>query len=241
MIKPLDSKLIIESLNQYINNLRHIRQDLETEHKWSKDDARLALFAKLMNVSEHVMLGYHILREELNDKNLWDKWQKKGCLEVDVPEDTTIESAISHSLIQFELMLRSSLLQNTLYQLEHSFKQFIKKIDINACNSGNTEFKNLYDWLLKKTEMTELIPLLDLMRIIRNTSHNNGYFFPKNNKSVKIKYKEKIYYFEVGKAPEIANTEFYVTLLPDLTNLLRNLVTSELILNYHTIEGDITA
>jgi len=56
----------------------------------------------------------------------------------------------------------------------------------------------VYSWLLCKLKLKKWESLLDLLRCIRNTIHNNGVYLPSTGKDETIEYNGAIYTFIVG-------------------------------------------
>ena len=57
----------------------------------------------------------------------------------------------------------------------------------------------MYRRILKDTELESEIPLLDILRHIRNGQHNNGVFLPSDGEDETISYAGKVFTFEAGK------------------------------------------
>lgn len=180
-------------------------------------DARITLLNKCSSVLSAVMLGYALIDKHLSKEN-W--WSAHSTLPIDKNQMEQTGNA-------FEMLLRIALIHNILYAVESSFRIYVRAIDPDACVQGTAEFKNVYEWLLKKTGLQTYSALLDLWRNIRNTMHNNGLFIPTSRKDATVTYKGQTYEFHHGKPNEFVNTAFIVRLLPDIRDLLMALLTSD--------------
>jgi hypothetical protein len=64
--------------------------------------------------------------------------------------------------------------------IESSLRLFLRALDPTACNGGMKEFNSIYDCLFNSklaTAPADGIELLNLLRLVRNTIHNNGVYF----------------------------------------------------------------
>lgn len=211
----MDIEKIGRQLEQYSHMSIDTREDLTGKYSWIANDARITAFNKLNNVLTAMNLGYFLMHTYLLKKNWWKENQK-----LEVTED-----AIQNTLDCFEMFYRIGLIQNLNYSIESSFRVFVRKLDPTACNGGQAEFKSIYDWLLKKLNLqTANTELLDMLRNIRNTMHNNGLFFPANGQNQSIKYKGETYNFVVANPNSFVTTELIVGLIPDLLDLVKKVV-----------------
>ena len=125
--------------------------------------------------------------------------------------------------------------------IESSFRAFLKKIDPFSCNNSTAEFKSIYEVLLKKLDLKQYIPLLDLFRCIRNTIHNNGVFIPPSNKDECIKYKGKKYDFYVGKPQEHSSWNDLLFILDETILMMEDVLKTSIIMNMIHIDDPFTS
>jgi hypothetical protein len=64
------------------------------------------------------------------------------------------------------------------------------------------------------------IDLLDLLRFIRNTVHNNGVFFNRGGTDEQVVYKGNTYSFFYGKAVNFVTWGFLISVANDLIDLV---------------------
>jgi hypothetical protein len=110
-------------------------------------------------------------------------------------------------------------------------------LDPIACNNGTSEFLSIYNYLLKKLNLKQYNELLDLLRHIRNTIHNNGVYFHSDGKNKSIQYKGKEYKFWISKPVEFPNgvLSFLLDLMPDILKMIEDVVYSTKIISHSKI------
>lgn len=211
----MEIEIIGPKLEIYSHIPIDMRINLVAKYSWKEDDARITVFNKLNNVLTTINLGYFLMHTYLS-KNDW--WRQNQKFEV-------TDNSIQNILDEFEMFYRIGLIQNLSYSIESSFKIFVRALDSSACKGGLADFKNIYEWLLKKLNLQQNnTDLLDLLRNIRNTMHNNGLFIPTNGQNQSVKYHGITYNFEVGKPNNFVTTELVVGFIPDFLNLVEKVV-----------------
>ncbi len=201
------------------------KEELETEYGWENTDARMTIFNKMGSILSAVNTGYFLMNIYLSDINWWRQFNAS------VPDRN-----IKRAFWDFERFFKIGVIQDLFSCVESSFQIYVRTIDPSACSNGTTEFKNIYTWLLNKTNLQGSIPLLDLWRNVRNTMHNNGTFLPSNGKNQTVIYKECSYVFNNGEAISFMTTELILLLIADLLKLVENIVISTPIVSIHDIE-----
>ena len=192
------------------------RNALAAKYSWNDTDARLTILNKCSSILIAINLGYVFIHKCLS-KEQW--WRENSTLPINHPQMVSGGN-------EFEMMLRISLIHNILYSVESSFRIYVRAIDSSACSGGHSEFKGIYEWLLKRTGLQCHSSLLDLWRNIRNTMHNNGLFMPQSGRDTNVMFKGVSYDFVVGKPAEFVTTEFIVDLLPDMTQTIIDVLES---------------
>jgi hypothetical protein len=111
--------------------------------------------------------------------------------------------------------------------IESYLRLFLRAIDPVACNAGMAEFKSVYDCLFKTklaaapADCTELI---DLLRLVRNTIHNNGVYFSPRGGTVNLNWQGNTFEFRQGVAVDFVTWEFLIRVSDSLRTLLREIV-----------------
>ena len=126
------------------------------------------------------------------------------------------------------MSLRGAFLNNFFASVESSFRYYCREVSPGKCNNAAGNFKNIYEHLLSKNNfnLPNYIPLLDLWRNMRNTIHNNGKFYPDNQKDCDVPYQGTIYKFEVGKVPQFLTWDLLLNIIPHTKDMLLSVVNS---------------
>ena len=129
--------------------------------------------------------------------------------------------------------------------IESSFRIYLRELAPAACNNGTADFKSIYDSLFKKLKLQQrkdYTDLLDLLRHIRNTIHNNGVCFHPDGKNKTVTYKGKQYIFDIGKPVKLRGRvlNFLVGLMPDILKMIEDVVYSQDIISRNKIIDPIT-
>jgi hypothetical protein len=176
-------------------------------------DARLTTFAKVINVANSAQLALTFVGQHLLDPNWWHGTAKEKI----PPNDANIyiNEFVNFAKIAFVQFLFSS--------IESGFRILLRAVDPSACSQGTAEFKSVYECLLRSKLATTPpggIDLLDLLRFIRNTVHNNGVFFNRSGTDEQVAYKGKTYSFFYGKAVDFVTWDSLISVAQDLIDLV---------------------
>jgi len=222
--------------NQVIRDLMDLRNDyfniggkLQKENGWKENDARIGVFAKCVNVIEPVFFSLLFCEEQLRNPAYQARFSKDHKTPPH-PDETQhqVDSYIMYQQYSYAELLFAS--------IESSLRIFVRIIDPKACNEGKASFSSISDYLLAKTNLEKYKPLLDLFRLIRNTSHNNGIYLPEKNGNKTITWKDNSFTFEVGKQILFVTFPFLIELSKDLKEMLAGIIKSEVI---KTSEGSV--
>jgi len=177
-------------------------------------DARLTSFAKIINVLHSTQLALTFIGQNLLDPMWWA---------------STSKTAIPHTdaniyIREFDMFAKMGCVQFVFLSIESGFRILLRSIDSGACNGGTAEFKSVYECLLK-TKLTSTptysVELLDLLRYVRNTVHNNGVYYHKDGNDASVVYKGTTYNFLFSKPVDFVTWEFVLSLTEDVVKLLR--------------------
>lgn len=164
-------------------------QLIKTYPAWNQNtDARISVFSKCVNVITSTNLEMDFIMLDLTSDDWWQSKSKQK-----IPNEL-----IEHSIREFGIFLKISFFHMFFSSVESFIRAVVQALDPQACDSGKDNFKNLYAWLLSRLKLEKWNSLLDLLRCIRNTIHNNGIYFPKSSKNEIISYKGIEYRFIVG-------------------------------------------
>lgn len=138
-------------------------------------------------------------------------------------------------LNEFDMFTKIGFIQFMFSSIESAFRIFLKQLDPSACNNGTAEFKSIYSSLLRRLNLQHQENLLDLLRLIRNSIHNNGVYFHKSGVNETVTYKGKKYTFEIGKPITFVTWEFIFEVIEDINGLIMEVVNANEIKTIHQI------
>lgn len=211
----------IESIQIIRDNLFDSKDKIISQFPdWNpKKDARITLFSKLINVCNSTQLSFTFMHFHLTRVDWWKQIAKS-----EIPRKDSLMYAN-----EFDMFTKMGFIQFTFSSIESAFRLFVKAIDQNACNNGTADFKNLYSWLLKRCVLQSNESLLDLLRLVRNTIHNNGVYFHKSGRNESVKYNGVDYNFTIEKPVDFMTWDFIFKLSEDVAKLVNAVVESNVI------------
>lgn len=221
--------------DEVIKNLANLRNDyfqagklVQEKFGWKEKDSRVGIFAKCMNAIEPVFFSMIFCDEHLRDPKWQARFSKDG---ITLPQPEEVQHQVD-SYIMYQQYSYSELF---FAGIESSMRIFVRAIDPKACNEGKAFFASISDYLLEKTGLEKYAPLLELFRLIRNTSHNNGIYLPAKSGNKTINWKGKDYVFEEGKPVLFVTLPFLVEISKDLREMLIEIIESESIKSINEI------
>jgi len=179
-------------------------------------DARITIFSKCINVCNSIQLSFTFMHFHLTRPEWW-----KQIAKIEIP---TNDAEIY--LNEFNMFTKIGFVQFIFSSIESAFRIYVKSLDASACNNGTAEFKSIYSWLLKRTNLQGHENLLDLWRLIRNTIHNNGVYFHKSGLNESVTYKGINYDFNIGIPVDFVTWDFIFEVMSDIENLIIDVVKS---------------
>jgi len=141
---------------------------------------------------------------------------------------------------EFQNFAKLGLVQFSFSSIESTFRILLRAIDPGACRGGTDSFKSIYECLLRSnlsSAPVDAVELLDLLRHVRNTIHNNGVYFHRDGKNAQVTYKEMTYHFRHGQRVDFVHWDLLLTLTDDVRQLLVQVVSDEAVAG---ITGQIT-
>ena len=212
---------IREQLRRLRVRLGTLRAEHEAAHpEWRRGvDARLTGFGKLANIVESAELALKFLDEELSTTAWWERVYGRLPCAQDMSIYIRGSSANSPKADSVQMGFGS---------IESTLRIFLRAIDPGACLGGTSEFKSVYECLFrtKIVALTPALPLLDLLRMMRNTIHNNGFHFHRKRQDGSVEYKGVVRQFPIGRPIDFATWALIIELLEDAVDMLDAAVNS---------------
>jgi hypothetical protein len=180
-------------------------------------DARITAFAKLINVLNSVQLAFTFASKHLLNRQWWD-----AIARTPIPDGDKQVYAN-----EFANFTKLGFVHAMFSSIESSLRIFLRALDPCACNGGMAEFKSIYDCLFNSKLATAPIDgtqLLDLLRLVRNTIHNNGVYFNPRGGNVTLNWQGHTFEFKQGAPVDFVTWDFLILVSDSLRILLRQVV-----------------
>ncbi len=182
-----------------------------------KHDARITAYSKATNVLNSVQLVFAFTSKHLLHKQWWKAISRKPV------SDTDKQIYIK----EFGNLTRIAFVQGIFMAIESSLRLFLRALDPAACNGGMAEFKSIYECLFK-SKLSAIpadgVPLLDLLRLVRNTIHNNGVYFHPSGNDASVTWNGETFEFKQSAPVDFITWEFLIRASDALRQLLREVV-----------------
>lgn len=187
---------------------RTLRRDFPA---WApRSDARLTLLNKFHNILKSAELALAFIGGYLLDPRWWEEHHDPASLD-------TLDVIIT----EFSQFSKIAFFHQFFGAVESSFRIFLRALNPKAAKHATAEFRSVYVSLLT-TELPELshsIGLLDLLRLSRNTVHNNGMVFSADGEDATVAWQGRKYAFLQGRHVEFVTWEFAFDRVRDLVAL----------------------
>lgn len=236
------------STTELINKMVHLRH----EFKKSLDDvlatypyinvqkdARITFFSKSFTVMDSVILCLICADKYMPNISWWTRTAKPYGLKAPEPE---FRPAM---LMGFHMFILESCFHFLFSSFESSLRLMAKKSNKTRYEKDD-RFKNIYCWFLgglkfHPKDLKKYLKLLDVLRLIRNTIHNNGVYSPtfgrKGNppKNRQITYGGIKCKFIVGRAVKVKDFwELVFITTPDVLVMMKSIIGSSVISSIKT-------
>lgn len=190
----------------------------ETPTDYLKHDARRVYFITLRVILQNAQLSYIFMRDQLSNKN----WYMKQT-------GTFRPESASQALREYALMVKFFTVHAIAMATEETFRAIVRSAPSNFTVDPTKEFQSVYRHMLKILSMRKFEDLFEVLRLVRNTIHTNGVFFPPNRKNVQLSYVKRQFNFEVGKTLDWLGEEFLVWIATQLNDAMSEIVTSPVV------------
>ena len=156
------------------------------QHWIENKDIRYSIYNRLNNILISTKLSLIFIETHLKNPIWWNS----NFIEIK-PEE------MENSLLIYEGWLKHHFGSSLFIQTENFSRCILRSLDPEVCNNSTSEFINIYNCLLSKVGLgdPESKILFNLLRLIRNTIHNDGVYRNRNSKNELVIYKGIEYYF----------------------------------------------
>ncbi|HEX9927285.1 MAG TPA: hypothetical protein VGB02_01950 [Pyrinomonadaceae bacterium] len=216
--------------NALINQLEQLRPKVDTNIEQLKgtipncrlNDARLTAILHIGQIIDSAHLTFTFISHNLTpfDNSWWKEVYKSPF-----PNFTDYDKSvvINNLTVGF---VKVAFVQNLFSIIDSSFRLYLRAIDPTVCNGSTGNFQNIYTAL--KSRLTAFPSdgdeLIKLLRLTRNTIHNNGVYFDKNANNDQVTYKSVTYNFNHGKVIKFVTWEWLIEMLDDARQMLMGII-----------------
>lgn len=118
-------------------------------------------------------------------------------------------------------------------QLENFSRKILKALDPSACDNSKSTFQSIYTTLNSRINIAfpEAIPLYELIRLVRNTIHNDSVFRNKKSTIETVIYKGNKYSFIPEKPIDFVTWGFLIDITNDVILLITDIIKNKKISN----------
>ena len=162
-----------------INGLKKILENLDRDHSgWRKTrntfpadylnhDARREIFVSFLEISRNAQLCYFLMETQLCEQKWWEN--RYGRF-------TNIMA--TDALLSYAVMINLSTVHGLDSAVEETLRAIVRTKKAPFSMDPRKEFQSLFQHVLSKTGLTSLEPIFHILRLTRNSVHNNGVHDP---------------------------------------------------------------
>ncbi len=205
---------VLIELNLNLQNLAiQKRQEISKKYSsWNTEkDARLSIFFRLQTAIKNNQFGITFVQAFLDPAKL---------------KNLPIVH-IESMFLEYDKFMRFSFFQFIFSQIESSIRIFMRAIDIDAYYKKKYPFGNIYSFIDNYLGLKKYNDLFYFLRLIRNSIHNNGMYFPDNQKEPIINYREKSHTFKIGKPISCGDWITLFNVTEDIVSALKEIIESK--------------
>jgi hypothetical protein len=203
-----------------------ILNDLRAAYGWSDEDWRMVTVNRLRNVIQSALAVRVFQWVIFPNDNFWKTFF----------EGVPSPNQMADHFRELDMMARFAALHGMFSALEADVRTIVSRIDPNACGGGKATFDSIVKWLLARaTSAAQYFDFIEVLRLTRNTIHNNGVHRPTNGQNVTIQYKGKTFLFVVDQPIDFAGWDFVAFVGNEILGLLRTLVTDQAIVGLPSV------
>lgn len=220
-----DADTLPAVLGQVGDRFRAERGRLGAEHpEWDpRVDARLAAFDRIAEALDHARTALALVR-----------------MRVPAEPRPVVQAGVATpgpDLAGFDRFIRTACLAAVLAGAEGFFRSLVRVLDPGACHGGAGEFKSVYDAVLARVRRRRWIPLLDLLRVLRNTAHNQGVYRYKHPRDHEVAWRGRRYRFILDQPVAFLSWPLLLELAADLADLLGDVARTPRVAGLERVPG----
>src|ERR671919_928954 len=149
---------------------------MDLHPSYGLSDARLTIFSKVIGIQRSMTMCWVFRRDHLTDPIWWQSLSYDIRWHIPIGS-RQLDDVLSRYIDELAYFLITGFVHGLCSAIESSFRIYVRVLSTTACNSGNAEFISIYTWLIKRLGLPKYLCLLNLLRQMRNTYHNNGVYY----------------------------------------------------------------
>jgi hypothetical protein len=179
-------------------------------------DIRLAAFAHLNHQVNFALVSLRVLDAYLTKAEWWQEPDQQALFG---EYDSWYREAIANNFNNGEV--KHSFMHKPFGTVENTMRQLLRQIDPIAANNATESIESVFGALMSRigSKPVDSDDLLKLLRLCRNTIHNNGVHYPKGQTDDQVIYKGTTYNFIHGKPLNFVNWNFLIDRMDDVRQL----------------------
>ncbi len=192
---------------------------LKTKPDLTPKDVRVTAFTHLYHTVDCALVSIRFLNDHLlPSDNEW--WQQPKQQALFGSYDEWYRDALANSFNN--AFVKYAFMHQLFGGIENTFRQLLRKIDPLAANNATADITSVFGALCSRigNKPSGSDELLKLLRLSRNTYHNNGVFYSEKQTDDEVIYKGKTYHFTHTKPVDFLNWGFFIDRLDDVRELL---------------------
>ena len=219
-----------EKLARRLESVSHTAVDslerLTDAYGINPQDARVAVTWHIRHVAGVILLQTLLLSEGPMHGQWWRDHYREPVPENDV-----------RSLLKsYEVMLALDFVVHPFSQFESGIRRVVRALEPDACSGGSARFSSVWAWLLARLHKSgwtyapgEEKEFIKLYGLVRNTIHNDSFFYPLTRTSTTVTWRGERYEFIYGSEVPFLNWDFHFTIVSELLTLTEVVMLADLI------------
>jgi hypothetical protein len=209
-------------IDRLVNSRSAIEADREqimtARPNLTEGDVRLTAFTHLYHTLNSALVSLRFLADYLlPSENEW--WEEPRQQALFGSYDQWFREAIANNFNNG--FVKYTVMHKLFGDIENSFRQLLRKIDPSVASNATDSIDSVFGALISRigNKPADSDELLKLLRLSRNTIHNNGVFYPKSQTDAEVVYKGNPYHFTHGKPINFVNWNFLIDRIDDVRQL----------------------
>jgi len=215
--------LINEIENTQTRIIEEKKNTLLLNEFWGKNnDIRVTIFNRFLTFLFSTKLSLIFIETNLMDNNWW-KLNFRDLQTKDIYQHTK----------EFETWSKHHFGLSIFIQTEYFTRKILRSIDPSACSNATSDFKSVYETLLSKIDINypEAKNLYNLLRLVRNTIHNDGIYRNRYSNNEIVTYKGVEYSFLHDCLIDFVTWNFLIDITNDIVQLIKEIIFNKNVAN----------